>query len=48
MQVSIMLYVIYVLKDSKQLQGNPYGENDDTEVSNVAIGTVHSLGWIWN
>lgn len=37
-----------VLKDSKQLQGDTYGQNDDTEVSNVAVGAIHPLGWIWN
>lgn len=37
-----------VLKDSKQLQGYRYGQKDDSEVSNVAIGTIHPHGWIWN
>lgn len=38
----------FVLKDSKQLQGYRYGQNDDTKVSNVAIDAIHPLGWIWN
>lgn len=39
---------IIVLKYSKQLQGYRYGQEDDAEESNVAIDTVHPLGWIWN
>lgn len=37
-----------VLKDSKQLQGYIYGHKDDAKVSNIAIGTIHPLGWVWN
>lgn len=36
------------LKDSEQLQGNRYRQNDDTQGSNVAVGTIHPLSWIWN
>lgn len=37
-----------ILKDSKQLQGYRYGQKDDAKVSNIAIGTIHPLGWVWN
>lgn len=37
-----------ILEDTKQLQGHRYGQNDDSKVSNVAIGTIHPLGWIWH
>lgn len=30
------------------MQGDRYGQDDDTKVSNVAVGTIHPLGWIWN
>lgn len=36
------------LKDSKQLQSNRYGQEDDSKQSNVAIGAIHPLGWIWD
>lgn len=36
------------LKDSKQLQGYIYGQNDYTKVSDIAIRPVHPLGRIWN
>lgn len=39
---------MFFLKDSEQLQSNRYGQNDDTQVSNVAVGTIHPLSWIWN
>lgn len=35
-----------ILEEAEQLQGNRYGENDDSEVADVAVGTVHPLGWI--
>lgn len=37
-----------ILEEAEQLQGNRYGENDDSEVADVAVGTVHPLGWICN
>lgn len=34
------------LKDSKQLQGYIYGQNDYTKVSDIAVDPVHPLGRI--
>lgn len=39
---------MFVLKDSEQLECNGYGQEDDTQGSNVAVGPIHPLGWIWN
>lgn len=37
-----------ILEEAEQLQGNRYGENDDSEIANVAVSTVHPLGRICN
>lgn len=38
----------FVSIDSKLLQGHTYGQEDYTQVSNVAISPVHPLGRVCN